>query len=220
MKLLFCSLSDRPNISKVNYDHLKEYCDKHDYKLVLENKSLDKNRHQSWSKINLIQREMKYNTDYDYIVWIDDDILITDKNKKFEEFINEYPNENVFISEDGEKSYPMNCGVMVCKNNDNTKKYLSYIWNLCETKYPEHKFGPNWEQCVITKDYLETNLMNPNEKPFIKIIPYNTIQTFQRDQPYNNMDWKLGCFSAHFCGMPDEKKISYRNDILKILNKK
>jgi len=214
IKLLFCSLSDRPELSEVHYNHLREYCDKHDYKLVLENKSLDQSRAQSWSKIILLKREMINNPDFDYIIWIDDDILITNKNKKFEEFTINNANDNIIVSADAIKSYPINLGIMICKNNSETLKYLDYIWDLCETNYPEHKFNPNWEQDTITKDYLETNLNNPNQNHIIKIIPYNTIQTFHR---HNNLDWKHDCFSAHFTGMNLQDRITLRNDILKKL---
>ncbi len=209
--LLFCSLSDRPELSEIHFKHLQDYCDKHNYKCVLENQRLNGTRHQSWSKILLLKREMENvrNKDIDYMIWIDDDILITDKDKKFQDFID--INENIMVSEDAEKSYPMNLGIMICKNNKETLNYLQYIWKICETEYPEHKFKPNWEQCVITKDYLKTN------NKIIKILPYKTIQSFYRDHPYNNMDWEKGDFSAHFSGMTLEKRIILRNKILKIL---
>lgn len=212
INLLFCSLSDRPELSEVHFNHLQDYCNKHNYKCVLENKSLDQSRHQSWSKIILLKREMEKNKDIDYAIWIDDDILITDKDKKFEDFID--PNENVSVSQDALKDYPMNLGIMICKNNNETLNYLQYIWDICETKYPQHKLQPNWEQCVITKDYIETNLNNPNQNHIIKILPYKTIQSFYR---HGNLDWEKGDFSAHFTGMNLQDRIILRNKILKIL---
>jgi len=206
MNLLFCSLSDRPELAEIHFNHLQDYCNKHNYKCVLENKSLDESRHQSWSKIILLKREMEKNKDIDYIIWIDDDILITDKDKKFQDFID--PNENVMVSQDADENYPMNLGIMICKNNNETLNYLQYIWDICETKYPEHKFRHNWEQCVITKDYLETN------NKIIKILPYKTIQSFYR---HSDLDWEKGDFSAHFTGMEIEDRIILRNKILEIL---
>ena len=202
--IMFCSLSDRPILSAPIYDKLKEYCDYHNYKCVLEDKSLCNERAPAWSKIILLQREMKNNPDYDYIIWIDDDILITDKDKKFEEFIKKYScGHDIFVSADAVKSYPMNTGIIVCKNNKETLKYLEHIWELCE-KYPQYKNGVClWEQDVMTKDY-ETN-------KFVKIIPYGTIQTFQRTR---NLDWKEGDFSAHFTGMDMETRIKMRDEVI------
>ena len=209
MKILFCSLSDRPILSKPIFEKLKEYCTYHNYKCVLEDKSLCEQRAPAWSKIILLQREMKNNPDYDYIVWIDDDILITDKFKKFEDFIDNYSCGcrsacGIFISEDALKSYPMNTGIIVCKNNKQSLKYLHYIWQLCE-KYPQSKNGGLWEQDVMTIDYRENN------NKYLKIIPYKTIQTFQRN---SNKDWTLGDFSAHFTGMNLNDRIKMRDEIL------
>ena len=203
MKLLFCSLSDRPELSAPMFEKLKEYCSYHNYKCVLEDKVLDDSRAPAWSKIILLQREMKSNGDYDYIIWIDDDILITDKNKKFEEFIEKYDCD-IFVSEDALKSYPMNTGIIVCKNNKETLKYLEHIWELCE-KYPQYKTGVCLcEQDVMTIDY-ETNKKN------IRTIPYKTIQSFYRTE---NKDWKEGDFSAHITGMPLESRIKMRDEVL------
>jgi hypothetical protein len=207
MKILFCSLSDRPILSKPIFEKLEEYCQIHNYKCVLENKTLDDSRSPAWSKIILLQREMKRNPDYDYIIWIDDDILITNKEKKFEDFIEKYDSD-IFVSADAHPSYPMNTGIIVCKNNQQTLKYLQYIWNLCE-KYPDKKFGGLWEQDVMTIDYQ-------NNK-FIKIIPYRIIQTFQRR---NGPDWKPGDFSAHFTGMDMNDRIIMRDQILNKINLK
>jgi len=210
MKFLFCSLSDRPNLSQILFEHLQSYCDKHDYKCVLENKSLCNERAPAWSKIILLQREMKNNPEVDYVVWVDDDILITNKNKKFEDFIYSNKDANIIVSEDAIRSYPMNTGIIICKNDNESMKYLQHIWQLCE-KYPNSKYGGLWEQDIMTRDYNQ----NPNQK-IIKILPYRTIQTFYRT---SNPDWRPSDFSAHFTGMSMDKRIQMRNDILKIINK-
>ena len=212
MKLLFCSLSDRPVLSTPMFQHLELYCTKHNYKCVLENKSLCNERSPAWSKIILLQREMKNNADYDYIIWIDDDILITNKEKKFDEFIDKYScGHDICVSEDALKSYPMNTGIIVCKNNKQTLKYLQYIWKLCE-KYPQSKNGGLWEQDIMTRDYLDNN--NNSFIYMVKIIPYKTIQTFYRKQ---NPDWTLGDFSAHITGMNMDDRIRMRDIVLQQL---
>jgi hypothetical protein len=208
MKIIFCSLSDRPDFSKPMFEHLQQYCNKYNYKCVLENKSLCNERSPAWSKIILLQREMKNNPDYDYVVWIDDDILITNKNKKFEDFINNNIQSNIIVSEDALRSYPMNTGIIVCKNDNQSLKYLQHIWQLCE-KYPNSKHSGLWEQDIMTRDYVE------NQKgQFIKILPYKTIQTFYRIQ---NRDWTLGDFSSHFTGMPLDMRMKLRDEVLKII---
>lgn len=216
-KVLICSLSDRPLLSKPMFDQLEEYCNLHKYKCVLETELLTRSRAPSWSKILLLQREMKNNPDIDLIVWIDDDILITNKIIKIEELIENYEFNKVLVSEDVVWS-PFNCGVLVCKNNQDTYDYFTHIWDLCE-KYPEKKFSGLWEQDIMVKDCQLTSVMNPNEPMPVTIIPHNIIQSFYRDHDLPaNKKWKLGHFAAHFTGMSLEKRIEKRNEIIKLIN--
>jgi FkbM family methyltransferase len=199
--MLFCSLSDRPELSAPMFEKLKEYCSYHNYKCVLEDKVLDTTRAPSWSKIPLLQREMKSNPDIPLIVWIDDDIIITNKEKRFEELIKDYTFENILISR--EVVPPFNCGILVVKNNQESYDYLTHIWELCE-KYPEYKHKPNWEQQIFIKDYY-------NDQSHIFPIPYRIIQSFYRT---NDRDWKEGDFSAHITGMPLETRKNMRDEVL------
>jgi len=204
-KILFCSLSDRLYFSKPMFDQLESYCNKHNYQCVLEDNILDDSRAPAWSKIKLLQREMKSNPDIPLIVWIDDDILITNKDIKFEKLIERYPFENILISE--EVYGPFNTGMLVVKNNEESYNYLDHIWNLCE-KYPKYKSEPNWEQEIFIRDYN-------NNKKNIKTIPYKIIQSFHRMQ---NKDWKIGDFSCHFTGMSMEDRIIMRDEILNLIS--
>jgi len=221
-KVLICSLSNRPILSQPMFEKLKSYCLRHNYKCVLENELLTDTRSPSWSKILLLQREMKNNPDIDLIVWIDDDILITRIDLRFEDLLRPYKfvnsKENILVSEDVVWS-PFNCGVLVCKNNSDTYDYLQHIWDLCE-KYPEKKFGGLWEQDIMVKDCQLTSVMNPNEPLPLKIIPHNVIQSFYRDHDLpENKKWKIGHFSAHFTGMSLEKRIELRDEVLKYFEK-
>jgi hypothetical protein len=212
MRILFCSLSDRPILSKPMFDKLQQYCDRHNYKCVLEDKILDESRAPSWSKVRLLQREMKANPDCDIIVWIDDDILITRQDIKFEELIQPYPFDNILVSEDVVWS-PINCGVLVCKNNQVTYDYLEEIWELCE-QYPEKKFGGLWEQDIMVTHAR----MTTNKKLRLTVIPHNIIQSFYRDHDLPpEKKWRMGHFSAHFTGMSLEKRIDMRDQVLKFL---
>lgn len=216
-KVLICSLSDRPLLSKPMFDQLEEYCNLHKYKCVLETELLTRSRAPSWSKILLLQREMKNNPDIDLIVWIDDDILITNKIIKIEELIENYEFNKVLVSEDVVWS-PFNCGVLVCKNNQDTYDYFTHIWDLCE-KYPEKKFTGLWEQDIMVRDCQLTSVMNPNEPMPVTIIPHNIIQSFYRDHDLPaNKKWKPGHFACHLTGMPLEKRIELRNEIINLIN--
>lgn len=207
MNVLFCSLSDRPKLSDKIYEKLEEYCLYHNYDLVIEKESLDKSRAPPWSKILLLIRELKNNPKKDLIVWIDDDILITNKQLKFHEIIQEYSFENILLSE--EIIPPFNTGIIVCKNNQGTIDYLNEIYKLGEnTKYIK---SPNWEQQIMINHYHKMTANN-SFQTIIKTIPYKVIQSFYR---CDNKDWKLGDFSCHLTGMPMKQRLKYRDQILK-----
>jgi len=211
---LFCSLSNRPEFSKPMFQHLEMYCEKHNYKCVLENKVLSDQRAPAWSKILLIQREMKANPDIDTIVWVDDDILITNKDIKFDELIKPYPFHCILLSEDVVWS-PFNCGMMVCKNNKETYDYLTTIWELCE-QYPDKKFSGLWEQDILVIHTKLISFINPNHKMTLTVIPHNIIQSFFRDYDLPaDKRWKPGHFSAHFTGMPMNRRMYMRDIVLK-----
>jgi hypothetical protein len=197
--ILFCSLSDRPNFSQPIFDKLKEYCHIHNYKYVLEDKVLDTSRAPSWSKIILLKREMLNNKDIDYIVWIDDDILICDKNKKFEDFLNN-DFSSLLICNDIAIN-PFNCGLMVFKNNQESIDMLDEVWEIGnrETKW---KKEPNWEQECFKIYYGKDNSK-------IKIIPHRTMQSI-------HMTYKPGDFSIHFAGIHNiNRRIQMRDQMLK-----
>lgn len=61
----------------------KEYCDKHDYDLIVINENLDdtqrsKERSPSWQKLLILSQE--WASSYDQIVWVDTDIFINAEN--------------------------------------------------------------------------------------------------------------------------------------------
>ena len=213
--ILFCSFSDRPQLSEPIFNVLKNYCNRHNYKCVLDHKTLTTERFVSWSKILLLQREMKNNPKIPIIVWIDDDILITDEEKSFEEIINNYPFDNILVSADVVWS-PINNGIMVCKNNIETYDYLTEIWELCE-QYPEKKFSGLWEQDIMVTHARIQSLTNPNQKSILTVIPHNIIQSFYRDHDLPpEKKWRPGHFSAHLTGMPLHRRIELRDEILSL----
>ena len=207
-KILICSLSDRDYFSAPMFQRFVSYCNKWNYKCVLEDKSLDTNRAPAWSKILLLKREMKLNPEIPYIVWIDDDILITNQNIELLKIIEEnMENNNVLLS--AEVVPPFNTGFIICRNNEETYNYLNRIWNHGENS--KFKTIPNWEQEIMIKDY-------ENNKDHIKILPYGMIQSFYRDYYLpEKMKWKQGDFSAHITGMLIGRRMSIRDYLLKII---
>ena len=63
---------------------LVHYCEKHGYDLLEDNDLYDNSRDPMWSKIRILQ---KFLPDYDYIVWIDADVMIMNSDFTLKYFI-------------------------------------------------------------------------------------------------------------------------------------
>lgn len=211
MNVMFVSLSDRPELSEKIYEQLEKYCLYHNYDFVIEKSSLDTSRAAPWSKILLLKRELKNNPNRDIVVWIDDDILITNHQLRFEDLIKPYDFENILLSE--EVHGPFNTGIIVCKNNQETIDYLDEIWG--RGKKTRYIHDANWEQQIMINHYYEMTSNNPSQT-LIKTIPHRIIQSFHRNKELpSELKWREGDFSAHITGMPLQDRIQIRDEILK-----
>lgn len=199
MRVLFCSLSDRPEFSDKIYQSNQEYFDRYNIDFIIEKKRLTFERCPAWSKILLLQRELE--KDYDYVVWIDDDILITNHKIDFREIIKMYDFENILIDDNGgTNKWKLNSGIFVCKNNVDTKEFLKHIWSTAD-KY--HYHNGVWENDTMNNYHVA----NPDDK-IMKIIPHRIMQSFTH---YH----KEGEFAIHFAGINMEKRMKLRDEYLK-----
>ena len=195
MKILFCSLSDRPDFSQSIFQQNQKYYDKYNFDFIYEDKTLCEERHQSWSKILLLERELE--KDYDYVIWIDDDILIMNYDIDFRDIITGYNPENILIDDNENMyGYKINCGMFVCKNNETTKHLLKEVWDNAK---PEHYFDGVWENDTMNEYSVK-----------YKIIPHRTFQSFSHL-------YEKGDFSIHFAGLSMDKRIKMRDKYLKLL---
>lgn len=197
MKLLFCSLSDRPILSQTIFESNQKYFDKYNFDFIYETKILTTQRHPAWSKILLLQRCLE--NDYDYIIWIDDDILITNYTIDFRDIINNYKPESIMVDDNNNiRPWKINTGIIVCKNNDTTKQMLNQIWDIAN---PKHYFGGVWENDTMNDYHIKNNSFT--------VCPHRTIQSFKQFH-------EDGDFSVHFAGISDiQKRIKFRNEYIK-----
>lgn len=192
MKLLFCSLSNRSKLSSKIYEHNSQYYSKYGFDFTYEDKSLCDDRHIAWSKILLLQRCLEQ--DYDYVIWIDDDILIMNHDIDFRDIINKYNPETIMVDDNNNLSrWNINTGMIVCKRNEKTKSMLKEVW---ENAKHEHYFGGVWEN----------DTMNEYRDQYT-IIPHRTIQSFTRF-------YKIDDFSIHFAGLDSDVRIKLRDEYI------
>jgi len=172
-----------------------DYVKKHGYVFITDESVYDTNRTPPWSKIRLIQ---KYLRDYDYMVWIDADVMIMNNERRIEEFISLVPDDAfLFIGRDFNN---LNSGVFIIRNCAEAFQFLDEVWS--KTEYLNHEW---WEQAAMIDLY-------PKYRRHIRVLPHKYISIMNaydyRIDP--KVHWKPGDFCIHFAGV-------HQADILKQL---
>lgn len=212
MKVLFLNLSDRPDFSEISRYFLTKYCEKYNFSYIFENLILDNTRHISWSKLLLIKNYIN-EKNVDYIVWIDDDIIITNPKIDIRNIIEKNMKDNIIMMQkDCDENTLINAGIIIVKNCKMTISWIDKIWDI--GKVLQKEFDSNWEQDAIIYDIVST------KNKYYKILDYGILQNFVRDYniPKNN-PWTTESFSAHITGMPQIKRYHYINIVISEISK-
>ena len=133
------------------------YCNLHGYDFIEDESVYNPDKPIPWTKIPLI---LKYIDSYDYIIWVDADILIMNTNIKVEDFIKTYPYDIIC----GNDWKMINTGVMIIKCNNFTKEFIKSIeTNIYDPNEHENGRYLNWEQGSFINLY-DKNFMNCKER--------------------------------------------------------
>jgi hypothetical protein len=201
MKIAVASIAtpDMEELTKITWPNKLEYCRKHGYYGLLQSQSWD---YLGFDKIIFIDSLLDSNQ-YDWVLWLDNDTLFTNFNKKIEDVIDN--NYDFIISTDyGTKP---NAGVFLVKNSDNGKKYIKILKEKMYELKPVNKFLFGEEQTAIQATY--------QDHFFIKIIPQKYINAYPYSDIYGhpnglndslgvNGNWEYGDFILHIPGFgPD-----------------
>ena len=120
------------------------FCSMNDYKFFMfdddSNSSFyNKNIPPKWNKIKLISdgfdRKNGYARNYDYIMWIDADLIFTDFGFRIEDMIDKFPYADIIASEDiQEYSNVINSGSMIIKNTTCSRQFLKK-WLIADDEH-------------------------------------------------------------------------------------
>ena len=202
-KYKFCivSLSDRPPLFTKTYPLMHKYAEKHGYELKIFTESFDKERHPTWSKIPALKFGLQ-DSSFDYVVWMDDDIVITNPEITLSSFVDKHnfrKSEACFLlSSDipNEPSTFMNCGIMFVKgNNPKTLHLLNSAWaygDMCPLVR---------QNCGHEQEALNFLYRFGNRDDFC-IVPLPNFQASARFQINPSLTWKPGYFSIHLNNGP------------------
>jgi glycosyltransferase involved in cell wall biosynthesis len=207
-KIAICSLSDRKPVSDVSWSIMKEYCDNHGYVFKTQRYS-DPSRGSSWSKIPLLKNVL--NEGFQIAVWLDDDIIITERDVRIEKLVEEFIESDklLCVSGDNWASAYFNAGIIFAKQG--AQDILQSIWDdgVCEA----NRFTPCMEQWGMHTLYGHNETFR--KKVFIYQPHY--LQSFYKN-PYTDMppayNWKPGVWSAHVSGIVNQdERVVYMKEI-------
>lgn len=177
-----------------------------------------------WSKIAGINKilnnqETALKNAPEWIVWIDDDALITNENIKAQEIIDHYAPEgseiNFFVTEDSmshvRKDIPLNSAVLFIKNNDWSREFFQAVWEMRTKPAPpdgKHTYGECPNQVCLHEQQAITDLMR-GSNDWLKHI--KVIRQRDRDDPVGG--WGINTFHRwnHFDSRRCQR-FNYDND--------
>lgn len=206
MKIGLCSWSNRKNVSSLTWPLMNKYCKKHGYTFTTSDEHFKVGVDESWMKLKMLQQH----TGLDYLVWFDDDIVITG-DTKIEKFIQEMGTDALFGlsrcsgTAGQKKRFIFNMGIVIVKCCDVSMMTLDDLW--CSGIKSKWKNKKLWEQDYITYRYKTDYTLAKQ----IYLFGYGTIQTYVR--PYGlpeKLSWKSGDFSAHITGHACNSNIKTR----------
>ena len=153
MKITVCTIAINSwyrDIVRYSIKNTEEYCKKHNYNFVLVTEEsdlvFDKLKHPAWYKMQLIRSLIKSN-ESDYIVWIDADSQILNRDQNLEYFLQKY------IIDTGKdlalvRENPLNTGVMFIKSSEYNYNLMEQIWNN------KNEYDRNfWDQASFVEIY-------------------------------------------------------------------
>ena len=180
--VISCSLSQARHAKTHNYTRITEELPFDDVKRELQ-----------WSKIPLIRKHL---ADWDWIVWLDGDVLITNQDRKIEDFINlVHKDKFLFIGRDFQG---LNSGVFFIKNCPLAHEFLEDVWNFQGFDRQLFHEQTAMDQLLTTSKYKNGAQIIPHQ--FINIINAYDYRIDPR------VHWLPGDFCVHFAGVRGEPR--------------
>ena len=92
-----------------------------------------------WNKVKILEEALDplsgWARDFDYIMWIDADLIFLDINLRLESIISKYPDANFIISAEHAGSTTLiNSGSILAKNCEWSRQFLKDWWNYADRK--------------------------------------------------------------------------------------
>lgn len=143
MRKAICSIGSGPHaeLLSIGLPTLREFADRHGYRLFALTENPERERPAPWGKIPLIQALL---AGHDAVLWIDADAVIVDTSKDILDEVGDAVMGMVaHDTEEAGCAFP-NSGVWALRNDPLTVKFLQAVW--ASTQYLHHKW---WENAAV-----------------------------------------------------------------------
>ena len=203
LAMVTISTENRAEFAQYSIPSFVKYAERWGYDLYVFPVSLDTSRPTPWSKIRAMLDLMKEDK-YEWYVWLDDDIYITNPNMQLVQFINDYGRQAELIVS-AHKSLlttpeDINSGLFLIRNSAWSREFLQKVWDIGTYRYNTEK-GSLWDQSAICELLGTPAYRNSSE---VVRLPGRIIQSqftllFKGDKG-DYGQWHPGDFAAHLAG--------------------
>lgn len=147
--------TNKISYGKYTKDINQKYCAVNDYIYHCEEdtakiESFVPDRLTKWYKIKLIQDVIALHNP-DYVLYLDADAMICDKDSKIENFIDSA--YDLIFAKNYTKDFNFNTSVFLIKNNDTSNKLLDSWWRMSEVEGGKYKKDANGDKHCANKLY-------------------------------------------------------------------
>lgn len=204
-----------------------EYAMKHNYNYYFTSEIFQKAifLHPAFNKLAALEQILNDDLrEKQWVVWMDNDTLITNMDIKFENIIQQYANQDteMIIARDLKYDITLvNTGVFLIRNSEWTRKFLADILHteLVRVIHNREEYGLEDQEIIVRHlltnqeiHYDEDDGLQINRR--VSIIPTRSMNSFCRPyEPYLSTwdvgykgTWEPGDFIAHFTGQKDTGK--------------
>ena len=191
---------ERLEMSRMVAANQRQYCEKLGCEYVVFEENLAAPSLPYWSKIKGILQLWKKNTPDEWIVWIDDDAIITNPSIDLLEFINSHggsdPNTDVIVTQDSRSAESwctaVNTGILIVRKSYFSYSFFSKLWRMRDDPVRGYTYGtcPN-QKCLHEQQAMHDLLRSDHEYfKHVRIIPQRDergigFNVFQRFNHYD-----------------------------------
>lgn len=201
--LSLCSKEYAP-LAEVTWPGKQSYADWHGYTAV--NITPETGDHYGFQKLQLLINDIVAG-DYDWVIWMGADVLITNPNIELSEIANQAKGADLIIATD---AHGINTDVMMVRQTDRVASFLKLVLDSRR----------HYEPMLLGEQQAMSDLL-PFFPGFARIVPQRKLNAYDyktlaflggkyaeaTDQLGTSGQWMPGDFVIHFPGLPFERRL-------------